>query len=151
MAVVILGGLVTSTVLNLFLMPALYLAFGRGRDPSCGPMRTWRPGDRVAVGAGARGVLMTDGQESSDRPAIGWHRAERLASPSPVLRRDSRSGLPGRCVTLKTVRPPDGRPEPVEVMPMPEDRSTPSDTAPPRRARTSRNSTGSGGWRSSGS
>ncbi len=33
MAVVILGGLVTSTVLNLFLMPALYLRFGgRGRD-----------------------------------------------------------------------------------------------------------------------
>jgi hypothetical protein len=27
---VILGGLVTSTVLNLFLMPALYLAFGHG-------------------------------------------------------------------------------------------------------------------------
>jgi Cu/Ag efflux pump CusA len=31
MAVVILGGLVTSTVLNLFLMPALYLAFGHSR------------------------------------------------------------------------------------------------------------------------
>ena len=31
MAVVILGGLVTSTVLNLFLMPSLYLAFGRTR------------------------------------------------------------------------------------------------------------------------
>jgi Cu/Ag efflux pump CusA len=30
MAVVILGGLVTSTILNLFLMPALYLAFGHG-------------------------------------------------------------------------------------------------------------------------
>ena len=29
MAVVILGGLVTSTLLNLCLMPALYLAFGR--------------------------------------------------------------------------------------------------------------------------
>jgi CzcA family heavy metal efflux pump len=29
LAVVILGGLVSSTVLNLFLMPALYLAFGR--------------------------------------------------------------------------------------------------------------------------
>jgi Cu/Ag efflux pump CusA len=28
MAVVIVGGLVTSTVLNLFLMPALYLRFG---------------------------------------------------------------------------------------------------------------------------
>ena len=33
MAVVILGGLVTSTVLNLFLMPALYLAFGHSRTP----------------------------------------------------------------------------------------------------------------------
>jgi len=33
MAVVILGGLVTSTVLNLFLMPALYLAFGHARRP----------------------------------------------------------------------------------------------------------------------
>ena len=31
MAVVILGGLVTSTVLNLFLMPSLYLAFGHAR------------------------------------------------------------------------------------------------------------------------
>ena len=29
MAIVILGGLVTSTVLNLVLMPALYLAFGK--------------------------------------------------------------------------------------------------------------------------
>ncbi len=31
MAVVILGGLVTSTVLNLLLMPALYWKFGRPR------------------------------------------------------------------------------------------------------------------------
>ena len=29
LAVVILGGLVTSTLLNLFLLPALYLEFGR--------------------------------------------------------------------------------------------------------------------------
>jgi Cu/Ag efflux pump CusA len=29
LAVVILGGLVTSTVLNLFLLPPLYAAFGR--------------------------------------------------------------------------------------------------------------------------
>ena len=31
MAIVILGGLVTSTAVNLFLVPALYLRFGRGR------------------------------------------------------------------------------------------------------------------------
>jgi Cu/Ag efflux pump CusA len=30
MAVVILGGLVTSTFLNLFIVPALYLRFGAG-------------------------------------------------------------------------------------------------------------------------
>lgn len=31
MAIVILGGLTTSTVLNLFLLPSLYTAFGRGK------------------------------------------------------------------------------------------------------------------------
>ncbi|HEX6605994.1 MAG TPA: efflux RND transporter permease subunit, partial [Chloroflexia bacterium] len=34
MAVVILGGLVTSTVLNLFIIPAIYLLFGRDKNPS---------------------------------------------------------------------------------------------------------------------
>jgi len=29
MAIVILGGLITSTLLNLFVVPSLYLAFGR--------------------------------------------------------------------------------------------------------------------------
>ncbi len=33
MAVVILGGLITSTVLNLFLMPALYARFGKTKKP----------------------------------------------------------------------------------------------------------------------
>jgi CzcA family heavy metal efflux pump len=32
MAIVILGGLITSTLLNLFVVPALYLRFGKGRD-----------------------------------------------------------------------------------------------------------------------
>jgi Cu/Ag efflux pump CusA len=31
MAVVILGGLVTSTLLNLFFMPSLYAKFGKSR------------------------------------------------------------------------------------------------------------------------
>src|SRR3569833_1225335 len=39
MAVVILGGLLTSTVLNLFLLPPIYLMFGRSQGkaeaPSC--------------------------------------------------------------------------------------------------------------------
>ncbi len=48
MAVVILGGLVTSTVLNLFLMPALYLAFGHSRRPE----REWAEEDRTLAGVG---------------------------------------------------------------------------------------------------
>src|SRR4051794_15493699 len=49
MAVVILGGLVTSTVLNLFLMPSLYLAFGRSRRDEPAEER----GEVAAVGAGS--------------------------------------------------------------------------------------------------
>jgi Cu/Ag efflux pump CusA len=33
MAIIIMGGLVTSTLLNLFLLPALYLRFGAKREP----------------------------------------------------------------------------------------------------------------------
>jgi Cu/Ag efflux pump CusA len=32
MAIVILGGLITSTLLNLFVVPALYLRFGKGQQ-----------------------------------------------------------------------------------------------------------------------
>jgi Cu/Ag efflux pump CusA len=47
MAVVILGGLVTATLLNLFVLPSLYLRFGRSR-------RAARAGgDGVGAGAGA--------------------------------------------------------------------------------------------------
>jgi Cu/Ag efflux pump CusA len=49
MAVVILGGLVTSTLLNLFILPALYLRFGRGTVvPSSGPAV---PGSAPALGS----------------------------------------------------------------------------------------------------
>ena len=34
MAVVVLGGLVTSTLLSLFVVPALYLRFGGGAPPA---------------------------------------------------------------------------------------------------------------------
>ena len=43
MAIVILSGLVTSTLLNLFAMPALYLRFGGSREPELGlqPVETF--------------------------------------------------------------------------------------------------------------
>ena len=36
MAIVILGGLVTSTLLNLFVVPSLYLRFGRSKPATSG-------------------------------------------------------------------------------------------------------------------
>ena len=36
MAIVILGGLVTSTLLNLFVVPSLYLRFGRSKSATPG-------------------------------------------------------------------------------------------------------------------
>jgi len=38
MAIVILGGLISSTLLNLFLMPALYLCFGNEPEPKATPV-----------------------------------------------------------------------------------------------------------------
>ena len=43
MAVVILGGLVTSTLLNLFIVPALYLRFGRGTAHAAEQAGSLRP------------------------------------------------------------------------------------------------------------
>ena len=42
LAIVVLGGLVTSTLLNLLRRPALYLRFGRPRAPGRRPSRQWR-------------------------------------------------------------------------------------------------------------
>jgi Cu/Ag efflux pump CusA len=39
LAVVILGGLFTSTLLNLLVVPSLYLRFGHGRRGSAAPLR----------------------------------------------------------------------------------------------------------------
>ena len=47
MGIIILGGLVTSTIVNLFALPALYLRFGASREPELGFQR----GDVPAVAA----------------------------------------------------------------------------------------------------
>jgi Cu/Ag efflux pump CusA len=48
MAVVILGGLVTSTVLNLFIVPSLYLRFGRKKNPLPRGSTGYRPDTTLA-------------------------------------------------------------------------------------------------------
>lgn len=59
MAVVILGGLVTSTALNLFLMPSLYSSSG-----AVEPFRPWRPNRDWEP------AVMNDGRRR------GWHRRQ---------------------------------------------------------------------------
>jgi Cu/Ag efflux pump CusA len=49
MAVVILGGLATSTLLNLFVVPSLYLRFGKPKDRTKDPTAPWRRGGQAAV------------------------------------------------------------------------------------------------------
>jgi len=51
MAVVILGGLVTSTLLNLLIVPSLYLRFGKPQTSDSGGGDT--PGTDALVPAGA--------------------------------------------------------------------------------------------------
>ena len=67
MAIVILGGLATSTLLNLFVLPAMYLRFGtrgrRGKDPD----------DAAAIAAALPEEITTDGHgpEPTRVPAPG--------------------------------------------------------------------------------
>jgi Cu/Ag efflux pump CusA len=48
MAIVILGGLVTSTLLNLFLVPTLYLRVGQARVAATRPVRSAVPAGALA-------------------------------------------------------------------------------------------------------
>ena len=50
MAIVILGGLVTSTLLNLFVMPALYLRFGESTPGRLSEPPRGAPAARVGIG-----------------------------------------------------------------------------------------------------
>jgi predicted RND superfamily exporter protein len=52
MAIVILGGLASSSLMNLFVLPALYLRFGRPRDGH----RGWRDEPRLQRGPRSRPV-----------------------------------------------------------------------------------------------
>jgi Cu/Ag efflux pump CusA len=68
MAVVILGGLVTTTAVSLFVLPALYLRFG-GVQPTLSPeeelMHRWAAAEPAAAGAGAAEVASS--VEAKDR------------------------------------------------------------------------------------
>jgi hypothetical protein len=94
MAVAILGGLVTSTLLSLFVVPALYLRFGAAAAPGVSAeedlLYRWagldpEQGEPASVGAdGGAGLeaVSMDGEEmtSSDDPATGRSKQPGAAS-----------------------------------------------------------------------
>jgi Cu/Ag efflux pump CusA len=47
MAIVILGGLITSTLLNLFVVPSLYLRYGAGVAPVAAPPASMHMGQQA--------------------------------------------------------------------------------------------------------
>jgi CzcA family heavy metal efflux pump len=75
MAIVILGGLVTTTAVSLFVLPALYLRFG-GSQPTLSPeeelMHRWAGigPEPVPAGAGADGAANGDPVETGRRPIV---------------------------------------------------------------------------------
>jgi CzcA family heavy metal efflux pump len=84
MAVVILGGLVTSTLLNLFVMPSLYLRFGRSRRPVLS--RRFARAGAVAVLLLVAGLVLGacggDSAPAADNPAKAVIAADK---PAKVL------------------------------------------------------------------
>jgi Cu/Ag efflux pump CusA len=69
MAIVILGGLVTTTLVSLFMLPALYLRFG-GSQPALSPeeelMHRWAGVEPAPAGAGAAGAEVVPAVDATD-------------------------------------------------------------------------------------
>ena len=69
MAIVILGGLVTTTLVSLFMLPALYLRFG-GSQPALSPeeelMHRWAGVEPAPAGAGAAGAEVVPTVDATD-------------------------------------------------------------------------------------
>ena len=68
MAVVILGGLVTSTLLNLFVLPSLYLRFGKSRRYHAHARRARHRRRRLPDPEGRRLTKVACGAEHCEGP-----------------------------------------------------------------------------------
>jgi Cu/Ag efflux pump CusA len=72
MAIVILCGLISSTALSLFVLPALYLRFGSSQadlTPEDDLLHRWASDEPQAAGAGARGVAVPAHEAGQERGA----------------------------------------------------------------------------------
>ena len=88
MAIVLLGGLLTSTLLSLFVLPVLYLRFGAGAQPE--------PVAETTVPYGGAAEPMDGGREVSTQPERSrqFERAPGRANASAY--QEGEGGSPGR-------------------------------------------------------
>jgi hypothetical protein len=109
MATVILGGLLTSTLLNLFVLPGLYLRFGRRRSGPAGAVSADGPDQSNNAlqiirkkGPHYRNALAGNASSSSVQERLEEHQktgailASQLAFPARRMWQQPYSGLPGK-------------------------------------------------------
>jgi Cu/Ag efflux pump CusA len=90
MAIVIVGGLVTSTLLTLFVVPSLYLRFGGGMQPGPAPelelLHRWAGVEPVAAGADRGGVepVLGNGDGASPAPVDEDGKKPQPVEPEPA-------------------------------------------------------------------
>lgn len=77
MAIVVLGGLVTSTLLSLFIVPAVYSRFGTALPPAVSPeldlLHRWAGVEPIPVDADRQVALGLDGADGEGREPVRQH------------------------------------------------------------------------------
>jgi hypothetical protein len=100
-----LGGLVTTTLLSLFVLPALYLRFGAGAQPEVefqiDPIRRWDAVEGEPVHGNREAAAEPDGPRgyesvSEERHAEAAHREQPAGADSTPPTEDGDSASPGR-------------------------------------------------------
>ena len=136
MAVVILGGLVTSTLLNLFVLPSLYLRFGKSRKyhrmPAAPTEAPCLPGARAYPKAPGRTCTQRSGDASERHAGLHCKRLTTDRSGHLVLR--CRGWLREGTPMSDAVDTPNDRADPAPATTAP---STSGSVPSPRTAETS--------------
>jgi hypothetical protein len=98
MAIVMVGGLVTTTLLSLFMLPALYLRFGAAAQPDAefqiDPIHHWAGVESEAVHGD--GEVVGESERAPERQDDGPREEQPAGAGSALPTEDGDSASPGR-------------------------------------------------------